>query len=639
MIVSTRRTAFSLLFTFSVVLTPRFSMADVWPTFRHDAQHTGRSTVDTSANLGNRKWGYSLDHPDPVGNALTTSAIIGGDAIYIGGSNGLHAVNPDGTEKWNFPGVVGSYSAAIGSDGTIYAAFFDGSSCGQGLYAINPDGSEKWCFPGFFEYSSPTLAADGTVYIGHHDGLYAINSDGSQKWDFATSSEVYSTPAIGVDGTIYFGSGDQHVYAVNPDGSEKWAFAGAGAVASSPAIALDGTIYVGVDSSTESFLALNADGSEKWALSFGSESVGFSSPAIASDGTIYIGSSSGDLHAINPDGSQKWSLDITGDYLSSPVIGGDGTIFYAPGPLYAIQPDGTVKWTAQTSGPNFGEPAIGTDGTVYVGSSGHLFAIGNCDAPDVAVDGICPTPFDPDHTPTARFTTSTVVGFVGIPLGFDAFYSTDPQNSIIGYSWDFGDGSPAGSSQAISKIYNAPGTFTVSLTVLDNEGLEDSTERQIVILPADQVGLFNAFISFRTSFNRTKISADRLTLDARVNIGEQSLGSGSLVALEIAGQRFEVVLDDTLRAKVDGPPKQKWRIQFGTTSQAFGEVELRITIRKADLGLGFNQLGAIAGGDGTATLEVPVRLELDSSAFEVPLDSEFDFNSDGTRAKGDGASD
>jgi outer membrane protein assembly factor BamB len=123
--------------------------------------------------------------------------------------------------------------------------------CDDALHAIAPNGSEKWNFTtGDVISSTPAIGADGTVYVGSDDGnLYAINSaDGSEKWQFQTGSAVVSSPAIGSDGTIYIGSGFSNygaILAIRPDGSERWSYSTNGPVYSSPAIVADGTVYFG----------------------------------------------------------------------------------------------------------------------------------------------------------------------------------------------------------------------------------------------------------------------------------------------------------------------------------------------------------------------------------------------------------
>ena len=87
-------------------------------------------------------------------------------------------------------------------------------------------------------------------------------------------------------------------------------------------------------------------GTEKWSFETGDW---VSSPAIGPDGTIYVGSRDYRLYAINPDGTKKWwSFWTEGAVGSSPAIGPDDTIYIGSDKLYAINPDGTEKWSFKT---------------------------------------------------------------------------------------------------------------------------------------------------------------------------------------------------------------------------------------------------------------------------------------------------
>ena len=64
-------------------------------------------------------------------------------------------------------------SPAIGSDGTVYVGSFDNN-----LYAVNPDGTEKWNYTTGGTVRSPAIGSDGTVYVGSFDNnLYAIGGE------------------------------------------------------------------------------------------------------------------------------------------------------------------------------------------------------------------------------------------------------------------------------------------------------------------------------------------------------------------------------------------------------------------------------------------------------------------------------
>jgi PKD repeat protein len=68
--------------------------------------------------------------------------------------------------------------------------------------------------------------------------------------------------------------------------------------------------------------------------------------------------------------------------------------------------------------------------------------------------------------PTAKFTSDCP----DLGCSFNSAGTTDPDGSINGYDWNFGDGTTHSSATNPSHTYGAPGTYTVTLTVTDNLG-------------------------------------------------------------------------------------------------------------------------------------------------------------------------
>jgi len=79
--------------------------------------------------------------------------------------------------------------------------------------------------------------------------------------------------------------------------------------------------------------------------------------------------------------------------------------------------------------------------------------------------------------PTAAFGSTCTAG----GCAFDGSGSSDSDGSIVNYSWDFGDGSSAGTGVTTSHVYSQTGTYTVTLTVTDNGGLTNSVTHQVTI--------------------------------------------------------------------------------------------------------------------------------------------------------------
>ncbi len=124
---------------------------------------------------------------------------------------------------------------------------------------------------------------------------------------------------------------------------------------------------------------------------------------------------------------------------------------------------------------------------------------------------IAPDTATPNALPTASFTSNCT----GRSCSVDASASTDPDGTIASYSWTFGDGAVA--TQPIANhTYAAPGSYTVTLTVTDDDGATNTATRQLTVTnPAA------ANVAFRAATGtNTNSASSTLTIPAQVQPGD-----------------------------------------------------------------------------------------------------------------------
>jgi PKD repeat protein len=93
----------------------------------------------------------------------------------------------------------------------------------------------------------------------------------------------------------------------------------------------------------------------------------------------------------------------------------------------------------------------------------------------------------PNTPPVAVASATPTSGIVPLTVNFSSAGSYDPDGSIAGYSWNFGDGSAASTAPSPSRVYSAVGTFTATLTVTDDRGASSTSQAVITVSPDPNV--------------------------------------------------------------------------------------------------------------------------------------------------------
>ena len=126
---------------------------------------------------------------------------------------------------------------------------------------------------------------------------------------------------------------------------------------------------------------------------------------------------------------------------------------------------------------------VDNDGVVSIEEINQLFMPGlNCD--NISLTSGAPTNIadyaDPNNPgcgaanePPVAVANGPYTGTVGVPVSFTSAGSNDPDGTIAAYLWDFGDGGTSIEPNP-THTYTVAGTYTVSLTVTDDQGATGS---------------------------------------------------------------------------------------------------------------------------------------------------------------------
>lgn len=107
--------------------------------------------------------------------------------------------------------------------------------------------------------------------------------------------------------------------------------------------------------------------------------------------------------------------------------------------------------------------------------------------------------------PSAAINASADWGYVPLTVSFSGLDSTDPDNEIIDYAWNFGDGA-TGTGDVIDHLYLRAGTYNVKLKVTDSLGSSDEALHTIITQSPPAVTFEIGTISINDSWTRVSFA-------------------------------------------------------------------------------------------------------------------------------------
>jgi len=292
----------------------------------------------------------------------SASLAIAGDPTYAAdgtiylNEGYLSAIDPVTlAEKWSL-GASNTWPVVVGKDGTLFQA---GGGINTKLRALSPtNGSEKWSRDLLTYLKPPVVLPDGSVAT-------VIQQTGTSNlvvriFDAATGADVdaISVPDSGIsapsmiagssDGTIYFpGYGKLHAVATTAPRAVKWS-----SPMNASSVAYDEKaekLFV-LASGATSGLRIGTVDTATGTPTFGPQISGSDPSAIAlgEDGWVYFTIQGGTLVGYDTKTNTKWEAS-TAAWQTTPVVGGDGTIYIAAHKQYATHvqaftKSGTLKW-------------------------------------------------------------------------------------------------------------------------------------------------------------------------------------------------------------------------------------------------------------------------------------------------------
>ncbi|MEY2471343.1 MAG: hypothetical protein QOK28_672 [Actinomycetota bacterium] len=382
-----------------------------------------------------------------------------------------------------------------GQNGVIAFGAYDAHNTNGGsteIFTINPDGSNlhqvTWELG--WGVTHPMWSGDGRRIAYHNAGYVSPGPDervgsvdadgGNRRWDFTLPTNAASTDLEwSPDGTVFaYGNSNQTITLMRADGSGATHIS-LPAVPGEPRWSPDGSsLAFATPSSGNAMWIVNTDGSDAHAVT-SSDTARIGVPSFSPDGThlafdVQSSTSDSKIDVMNVDGSGRHSITTPDQFAASPTFSPDGTqiAFLNFGHISVMDADGQ-------------NPRQLTD--IFGAGAPEWQPLGRDPLPTTTMVPTTSTSTSTtaSTTTTTASTTTTIANQPPVPVvglstsgrlvAVSGAKSTDSDGSIKSYTWHWGDGASTIGRQA-SHQYAAPGTYAITLTVVDDKAAAAMTQ-------------------------------------------------------------------------------------------------------------------------------------------------------------------
>ncbi len=226
-------------------------------------------------------------------------------------------------------------------------------------------------------------------------------------------------------------------------------------------------------------------------------------------------------------GADDCAMDALGGTVSPEFSAPAGTlvagnpISFDPSASSSTQPYSSVTWDwGDGSGRTFSHGTAPPNTVKHTYAAGGAYTVTLTLVDSLGDQAAVSHEITVHSPPVAAFTFSPAAPYAGDPVQFDASSSSDPDPGVTltGYQWDFGDGTPTDSGATPAPhTYANPGTYTVTLTVTNSEGLTNSVQHQIAVVAEAPQASFTIDPATGASPNQP-VTFDATATDPHANI-------------------------------------------------------------------------------------------------------------------------
>ena len=359
-----------------------------------------------------------------------------------------------------------------------------GQTYGYRIRTVDPYGNARWSDT--VSYTAPTTTTwtdgmlssyDREVLQGQPSAYWSMNEPTgtvANDWVGANKQSASQPRGAGIEGT---------------DAARSASFAGTAFSAGSSAQAAPTTF------STESWVKSGSSGGGR-VLGFGSDRAA-TSPS--QDRTLRLTTDGRVAFELKPGGVARsiqsgpgmndgaWHHVVT-------TTGPAGTQVYVDGALAASEAGMTAGLVYGANGYwKIGGPATSGGASFSGGVDNVAIYPRVLTAAEVQAHFQKINPPAQNQAPVAAFTAASS----DLELSVDGRSSSDADGSVVSYAWSFGDGGSASGATA-SHDYATAGTYTVTLTVTDDDGATHAASKQLTVTAPPAPGVVAA-----DSFDRT----------------------------------------------------------------------------------------------------------------------------------------